>query len=147
MSHFSECSTCRPTTKMSKNASCVNVTLKILILGLFGLYENRFGSLHSFMCFMCAKSTYLKGCNTHSRWSLVVHLWPARLLQHHVLWCEYEQWRTLNMKPTRRFQDTLTAVKHGVWSHGKINIYDDNERKRNNQIKKINKRIWQSSKN
>jgi len=51
------------------------------------------------------------------------------------------------MKPGPCFQDTLTAVKHGVWSHGKINIYDENERKRKNQIKKINKRIWQSNKN
>lgn len=104
---------------------------------LFGLFENRFSSLHSFMCFMCAKSTYLKGRNTHSRWSPVVHLWPTQLLQHHALWCEYEQWRTLNMKPGWRFQDTLTAVKHGVWSHGKINIYDDNEREREKELNQI----------
>ncbi len=34
------------------------------------------------------------------------------------------------MKPGRRFQDTLAAVKHGAWNHGKINIDDDNERER-----------------
>lgn len=34
------------------------------------------------------------------------------------------------MKRGRRFQDTLAAVKHGAWSHGKINIDDDNERER-----------------